>query len=182
MVDNDYVIICLYVDDMLIFGTSLNIVQSTTLFLSANFDMKDLGELKKNNGDPVAQSKYAQIIGSLMYLINFTRPDIAYDVCRLSIYTHNPNREHWSSLDRLMKYLRGTMNYGILYSEFPSTLEGYSDTNSISNSDETKSISGYVFNLGGGAISQKSVKQTIIARSTIELEFVALELAGSEVE
>lgn len=89
----------------------------------------------------MAQSKYAQIIGSLMHLMNFTRPDIAYAVCRLNIYTHNPNKEHWSALMRLMKYLRGTMNSGILYSEFPSTLEGYCNANRISDSDETKSIS-----------------------------------------
>ncbi|XP_070033031.1 secreted RxLR effector protein 161-like [Nicotiana tomentosiformis] len=74
------------------------------------------------------------------------------------------------------------MNYGILYSGFPYTLEGYSDANWISNSDETKFTSGYVFTLGGGAISWKSAKQTIIARSTMESEFVALELAGSEAE
>ncbi|XP_075092318.1 secreted RxLR effector protein 161-like [Nicotiana tabacum] len=81
-----------------------------------------------------------------------------------------------------MKYLRGTINYGILYSGFPSTLEGYSDANWISDSDETKFTSGYVFTLGGGAISWKLAKQTIIARSTMESEFVALELAGSEAE
>ncbi|XP_075083321.1 secreted RxLR effector protein 161-like [Nicotiana tabacum] len=108
--------------------------------------------------------------------------DIVYAVCRLSGYTHNHNKQHWSALDRLIKYLRGTMNYGILYSGFPSSLEGYNDANWISDSDETKSTSGYVFTLGGGAISWKSSKQTIIARSTMELEFVALELAGFEAE
>jgi hypothetical protein len=51
-----------------------------------------------------------------------------------------------------MKYLRGTMNYGIEYSGFPAVLEGYSDANWISDSDETKSTSGYVFTLGGGAV------------------------------
>ncbi|XP_060210825.1 secreted RxLR effector protein 161-like [Lycium barbarum] len=137
-------------------------------------------QLKKNNGDPVAQSKYAQIIGSLMHLMNFTRPDMAYAVCRLSRYTRNPNHEHWSTLIRFVKYLRGTMNYGMMYSGFPSTLEGYCDATWISDSDETKSTSGYVFTLGGGAISWKSAKQTIIARSTMESKFVALELAGSE--
>ncbi|XP_071933566.1 uncharacterized protein [Coffea arabica] len=220
----------LYVDDMLIFGTSLDIVNSTKYFLSSNFDIKDLGEakiilgvkiirkgdgimlsqehyterllrkfenydvtpvstpydantqLKKNNGDPIAQSKYAQIIGSLMHLMNFTRPDIAYAVCRLSRYTHNPNREHWFALVRLMKYLRGTMNFGILYSGFPTVLEGYSDANWISDSNDTKSTSGYVFTLGGGAIAWKSARQTIIARSTMESEFVTLELTGTEAE
>ncbi|XP_071928133.1 uncharacterized protein [Coffea arabica] len=139
-------------------------------------------QLKKNNGNPIAQSKYAQIIGSLMHLMNFTRPDIAYAVCRLSRYTHNPNREHWFTLVRLMKYLRGTVNFGILYSGFPTVLEGYSDANWISDPNDTKSTSGYVFTLGGGAVAWKSARQTIIARSTMESEFIALELTGSEAD
>lgn len=65
---------------------------------------------------------------------------------------------------------------------FPSILEGYSDADQISDSDETKSTSGYVFTLGGGAISWKSAKQTIIARSTMESKFIALDLAGFEAE
>ena len=64
-----------------------------------------------------------------MHLMNFSKPDIVYAVCRLSRYTHKPNNDHWSALARLMKYLRGTMNYGILYSGFPAVLEGYKDTN-----------------------------------------------------
>ena len=79
--------------------------------------------LMKNRGDHVGQAEYTQIIESLMHLMNFYRPDIAYAVCRLSRYTHNPNNDHWSILARLMKYLRGTMNYGILYSGFPTVLE-----------------------------------------------------------
>ena len=110
-------------------------------------------QLKKNRGDPVAQSKYAQIIGSLLHLMNFTRPDIAYAVCRLSRYTHCPNNEHWEALIRLLRYLRGTINYGILYGGFPAVLEGYSDANWILDSDKTKSTSGYVFMFGGGAVT-----------------------------
>ena len=68
------------------------------------------------------------------------------------------------------------------YSGFPAVLEGYSDANWISDSDETKSTSGYVFTLGGGAVTWRSARQTIIARSTMESEFVALEMAGSEAE
>jgi len=74
------------------------------------------------------------------------------------------------------------MNYGIEYSGFPAVLEGYNDANWISDSDETKSTSGYVFTLGGGAVMWRSSKQSIIARSTMESEFIALELAGSEAE
>ena len=134
----------------------------------------------KNRDNHIGQSEYAQIIGSLMHLTNFSRPDIAYAVCSLSKYTHNYNNDHWNALARLRKYLRGTMNYGILYSGFPTMLEGYNDANWISYSDEIKSTSGYIFTLGGGVVVWKSSKQTIIATSTMELEFLALEFVGKK--
>ena len=74
------------------------------------------------------------------------------------------------------------MNYGILYSGFPAVLEGYNDANWISDLDEIKSTSSYVFTLGGGAIACNSSKQTLIATSTIESKFIALESAGKEAE
>ena len=117
-----------------------------------------------------------------MHLMNFSRPDIAYVVCRLSRYTHNLNNDHWSALARLMKYLRGTMNYGILYNGFPAVLEGYNDANWISDSNEIKSTSGYVFTLGGGVVAWKSSKQTLIASSSMESEFIVLESASKETE
>ncbi|RVW63370.1 Retrovirus-related Pol polyprotein from transposon TNT 1-94 [Vitis vinifera] len=116
--DNTCVVICLYVDDMLIFGTSLEVVCETKKFLGSKFDMKDLGEaeltVKKNREHSVAQIEYAQIIGSLMYLMNCTN---------LTLLMH--------------------------------VLEGFSDANWISDSDEMKSTSGYVFILGGSAVSWK---------------------------
>ena len=74
------------------------------------------------------------------------------------------------------------MNYGILYSGFPVVLEGYNDASWISDLDEIKSTSGYVFTLGGGVVAWKSSKQTLIATSTMESEFITLESAGKEVE
>lgn len=138
--------------------------------------------LKKNKGDGVSQPEYAKIIGSVMFLMNYTRPDIAYAVSRLSRYTHNPSNEHWNALYRLLKYLKGTINRALHYSKFPAVLEGFSDANWVRDNDEVSSTSGYVFTLGGGAISWKSVKQTCIAHSTMESEFIALELASQEAE
>jgi len=74
------------------------------------------------------------------------------------------------------------MDYAIEYNGFSVVLEEYNDANWISDSNETKSTGGYTFTLGGGAITWRSVRQTIIARSSIEYEFVALEMAGSEAE
>ena len=66
--------------------------------------------LKKNKESSVCQTKYAKIIGSFMFFINYTRPDIAYVISRSSRYTHNSSSEHWNALHRLLKFLRGTMN------------------------------------------------------------------------
>jgi len=197
-------IICLYVDDMLIFGTCIDIVSKTKLFLESMFEMKDMGEvtvilgvkvirkgdsillsqeqyiekllrkfgyydfksvstsydanskLMKNRGESISQSQYAQNIGSLLHLMSFSRPNIAYAVSRLSRYTQCPSQDHWDALTRLMRYLRGTMDYTIEYSGFPAVLEGHSDANWISDSNETKSTSGYVFTLGGGAVTWRT--------------------------
>ena len=117
-----------------------------------------------------------------MYLMNCTGPDIAYVVGRLSQYTQSPNQDHWTVVRRVLKYLRDTINYGLCFSGFPSVLEGFSDANWILNLDEMKSTSRYVFILSGSAVSWKSFKQTCITRSTMEVEFIALEKASSEVE
>ncbi|XP_074287948.1 secreted RxLR effector protein 161-like [Silene latifolia] len=138
--------------------------------------------LKKNEGISVNQEEYAKIIGSVMFLMNYTRPDIVYTVSRLSRYTHSPNQSHWNALYRLLKYLRGTMDWGLHYSKSSCVLEGYCDANWVSDNDEIHSTSGYVFILASGAISWKYSKQSCIAKSTMESEFIALELAGQEVE
>ena len=78
--------------------------------------------------------------------------------------------------------MRGTINYGLYFSAFPSVLEGFSDANWILDSDEMKSTSGYVFILGGSAVSWKSAKQTCITRSNMEAEFIALENASFKAE
>ena len=77
--------------------------------------------------------RYSQIIGSLMYLAGATRPDISYAVSKLSRFTSNPGDDHWKALGRVCRYLRGTSDYGIHYSGYPPVLDGYSDSNWISD-------------------------------------------------
>ena len=83
---------------------------------------------------------------------------------------------------RVLKYLQFTRDYGLHYTRYPAVLEGYSDANWISNDKDSKSHSGYVFTLGGAAVSWKSLKKTVIARSTMESEFIALDKCGEEAE
>ena len=80
-----------------------------------------------------------------MYIMNCTRSDIAYLVGRLARYTSNPGKEHWDAFIRVLRYLKHTMSYGLHYTRYPPVVEGYFDANWISDSQETKSTSGYVF-------------------------------------
>ncbi|GJX15252.1 zinc finger, CCHC-type containing protein [Tanacetum coccineum] len=123
--------------------------------------------------------EYSRAIGCLMYAMISTRPDIAFAVGKLSRYT---SALHWQALGRVFQYLKGTKDYGLTYSGYPSVIEGYSDASWINNMEDHSSTSGWVFLLGGGAISWASKKQTCITSSTMESEFVALAAAGNEAE
>jgi len=103
-----------------------------------------------------------------MHLASATRPDISFAVSKLSRFTSNPGNDHWCGIDRVMRYLKGTMSYGIHYSGYLGVLEGYSDSNWITNDDELKATSGYIFTLGDSAVSWRSCKQTILTKSTME--------------
>ncbi|GKB22313.1 hypothetical protein Tco_0856236 [Tanacetum coccineum] len=139
-------------------------------------------KLMPHVGKPVNQLEYSRAIGCLMYAMTSTRPDIAYAVGKLSRFTSNPSNHHWEAITRVFRYLKKTMNYGLSYVGFPSVIEGYSDASWITNSEDHTSTTGWVFLLGGGAISWASKKQTCITDSTMESEFVALAAAGKEAE
>ncbi|GKD72175.1 hypothetical protein Tco_1330457, partial [Tanacetum coccineum] len=139
-------------------------------------------KLKPNTGKPVDQLEYSRAIGCLMYAITSTRPDIAYVVGRLSIFSSNPSRQHWQAITRVFKYLNGTMNYGLSYVRYPSMLEAYLNASWINHVEDSSFMIGWVFLLEGGAISWASKKQTCITGSTMESEFVALATAGKEAE
>ncbi|XP_039004440.1 secreted RxLR effector protein 161-like [Hibiscus syriacus] len=94
--------------------------------------------LYKNKGKNVNQVEYARIIGSLMYLMSCTRPDIAFTVSSLRRFTSNPGEKHWKAIVRVLRYLRYTRNYGLHYSRDPAVLEGFSDASCISDIQDTK--------------------------------------------
>ena len=142
-------------------------------------------------------------MGELQYLANATRPDISYAVNRLASYTANPSLEHYGSLKRILRYLAGTKDYGITYRKSDglnsdtnlfhgltrnngpanngdnNLFHGFTDA-AFANADDYKSTTGYVFLASEGAITWKSKKQTIIAMSSTESEYVALSEAGRE--
>jgi hypothetical protein len=117
---------------------------------------------------------YASAVGSLMYAQTCTRPDISFAVGMLGRYQSNPGMDHWKAAKKVMRYLQGTKDYMLTFKR-SDHLEviGYSDSDFAGCVDSRKSTFGYLFLLAGGAISWKSAKQTIIASSTMEAEFVA---------
>nr|GFA90527.1 zinc finger, CCHC-type [Tanacetum cinerariifolium] len=149
----------------------------------ARFSMKDMREADailgirikhESNGISISQSHYIKKVLKKFNYSDCTPINTPLDTCEKLM----PNR----GLARVLKYLKKTMDYRLVYSGYPSVLEGYTDASWISNTEDNSSTSGLVFLLGGGAISWASKKQTCITGSTMEYEFVALAAAGKETE
>ena len=116
---------------------------------------------------------YASTVGNLMYAILCTRLDICYLVGMVSQYQLNLGLKHWQAVKHILKYLRITRDYMLAYHGKDLIPTGYTDSNFQSDLDFKKSTLGCVFTLGGGAISWRCVKQSCIADSTMEVEYVA---------
>ncbi|KAJ9547558.1 hypothetical protein OSB04_020101 [Centaurea solstitialis] len=125
---------------------------------------------------------YASAIGSIMYAMLCTRPDVAYIVSVTSRYQQNPGEPHWVAVKNILKYLRRTKDMFLVFggSEDEISVTGYSDASFQTDRDDFRSQSGYVFTLNGGAISWKSSKQDTIADSTTEAEYIAASDAAKE--
>jgi hypothetical protein len=134
-------------------------------------------------GDEKVSAAYAQAIGSLLYCALCTRPDIAFSVHTLAQYTKNPSQVHWTAVKRVFRYLKGTQNQSLTYGgdqEWSDQLATFCDADWASN-PHRKSISGYIVMLAGGAVAWSSKKQTTIALSTAEAEYVAATHAAKQI-
>jgi transposase InsO family protein len=122
----------------------------------------------------MAKKPYQMIIGSLMYAAITTRPDIIFAVQQLSQFSSNPGRQHWRAAKRVVRYLKGTRDYSlVLGGKENIRLTGYTDADWANDPDRRRSISGYLFTLGGGVISWSSRKQQTVATSSCEAEYMA---------
>ncbi|XP_071729494.1 secreted RxLR effector protein 161-like [Rutidosis leptorrhynchoides] len=109
-----------------------------------------------------------------------TRPNISFVVGKLSRYTSNPSTHHWQAIKWKLKYLKKTMYYNLSYNGFPSVIEGCTDASWMTIAEDHSSTSGWVFLLGGSAMSWASKKHAYITNSTMKSEFVALAATGKE--
>ena len=118
------------------------------------------------------QVPYALAVGSLMYAILCSRPNICYLVGMVIQYQSKPGPKHWQVVKHILKYLRRTRDYMLVYRCEDLIPIGYTDSDFQSDLDFRKFTSGCVFTLRGGAISWRSVKQSYIADSTMEVKYV----------
>lgn len=222
----NFIFLILYVDDILLASSDLNMLNVTKAFLSKNFDMKNLGEasfvlgieIKRDTKNgllglsqlsyinkvltrfdmqkcapgevPVSKcdklhkeqcpktdleresmktKPYARLVGSIMYAQVCTRPDLAYAVGILARFQSDPGQEHWIVGKKVLRYLQRTKNHMLVYMRVKNIdVIGYTDSDFASHYPEhTKSTSGYVYMMAGGAITWRSVKQTLTPTSTM---------------
>ena len=116
--------------------------------------------------------EYQSMIGSLMYSMVQTCPDICFAVTILLRYNQNPNSKHIAAAKRVIRYLKGTLDYGITYGTAEG-LVGYTDADWASDSETRRLLGAYVFLLYGGAVSWTSKRQQSIALLSCEAEYMA---------
>ena len=232
-----YIILLLYVDDMLVAGSNMDDIRRLKQQLSKEFDMKDLGPAKKILGmqitrdkhkgtlqlsqseyikrvlqrfnmseskpvstplashfrlsndqcpqteedkDYMAKVPYASAIGSLMYAMVCTRPDIGHAVGVVSRFMSNPGKVHWEAVKWILRYLRGTTDKCLYFGKGELKVQGYVDADFGGEVDHRKSTTGYIFTVGNTTVSWMSQLQKIVALSTTEAEYVAVTEASKE--
>ncbi|CAM9003853.1 unnamed protein product [Rhodiola kirilowii] len=131
----------------------------------------------------MADIPYDVAVGSVMYCMLCTRPDLAFAISVLSRFMANPGENHWHAMKFLLKYLNNIKNFGLVYAcnGQKSDLFGYVDSDYASNRDNRKSTTGLFFTWCGNCISWKSQLQYVVALSSNEAKFIAATVAAKEV-
>ncbi|KAG8480749.1 hypothetical protein CXB51_025125 [Gossypium anomalum] len=123
---------------------------------------------------------YSSAVGSLMYAMVCSRPDLSYAVNAVSRYMANSDKEHWKAVQWILRYLRGTTDVCLQFGRTKYGVIGYVDADFAGDLDRRRSDTGYVFTIGGCAISWKATLQTTVALSTTEAEYMAITEACKE--
>ena len=132
------------------------------------------------NSERICTIVYRSILGKLCYLTH-TRPDLMFSVSLLNRFMENPSVEHLKTAKRIIRYVKGTLNYGLKYKRSKVfELIGYSDNDYVGDHIDWKSTSGSVFFLGENLITWSCQKQKLIALSSCEAEYIALNATGCQ--
>ncbi|KAJ4711012.1 Retrovirus-related Pol polyprotein from transposon TNT 1-94 [Melia azedarach] len=124
---------------------------------------------------------YTSAVGSLMYAMVCTRPDLAQSVSVVSGFMGEPSKEHWQAVKRIFRYLKGTFDVGLIYGgDTQCLVTGFSDSDYAGDVDSRRSMTGYVFTLGSSVVSWKATLQPTVTLSTTEAEYMTLTEAAKE--
>lgn len=229
-VGGQLLIVGVYVDDLLVTGTSIEAIKEFKTQMTESFDMSDLGKLtyylgleveqgkdyiclkqagyakkilskagmhecnptkiplhpkevinKDEGGTPVDPTNFKSIVGGLRYLVH-TRPDLAYSVGVISRFMEKPTVMHLNAAKRILRYVKGTIDYGLIYTKDDenNVVIGYSDSDLAGNVEDRKSTGGMVFYLNKSLITWNSQKQKCVALSSCEAEFMAATAASCQ--
>ncbi|KAK8506813.1 hypothetical protein V6N12_000384 [Hibiscus sabdariffa] len=142
---------------------------------------KEMCPLTPQERERMSQIPYASAIGSIMYAMICTRPDLSYALSMTSRYQANPGEGHWITVKNILKYLRRTKDVFLVYGgEEELGIKDYTDASFQTDKDDSRSQPGFVFCLNRGAVTWKSSKQDTIADSTTEAEYIAASKATKE--
>ncbi|KAI5340824.1 hypothetical protein L3X38_020098 [Prunus dulcis] len=135
---------------------------------------------KDDGSEPADENEYRQMVGSLLYL-TATRPDIMFAASLLARFMHCPTKKHYGTAKRVLRYIQGTIDFGIEYQKGKEAiLIGYCDSDWSGSQNDMRSTSGYAFSFGSGAFSWASVKQHSVALSKAEAEYVGASEATTQ--
>eukprot|EP00253_Pinus_taeda_P020539 PITA_20539 len=195
-VGNSLIILVLYVDDLIL--TVLQSKEGISLSQSKyacdilrHFHMEDCKPAPSPFQSGVKLSVsctslevdatlYRQLVGKLLYLTH-TRPDLSFAVGLVARFMQNSRESHWKAAKRILRYVRGTVQFGIHYSaKAAPLLVGYTDSDWAGDPDDRKSTTGYVFTLGSGPITWACKKQGAISFSSAEAEYRGVVEASKE--
>ena len=231
--DDCIVYVLVWVDDIIVSASNMQLMSETKSLLHKRFKMVDMGQLSwflgidfkfendcvslsqaaylKNvlakfemqdcrptktpcdkfilneNSKDYSSTEYRSAVGSLIYAMVCTRPDISWIITKLSQYLHKPTEDHWVAVKRLLRYIKHSINYCLCFRKVTDGLSliGYCDSDWASSVDaegSRRSVTGYCFHLSksSAALSWKSRKKPTVALSSCEAEYMALASATQE--
>ena len=144
---------CEYIEKVLERFNMHNAKPVSTPFASYFKLSKEMCPKTQEDMDYMSKVPYASPIGSLMYAMVYTRPDIAHAVGVVSRYMNNPGKEHWMAVKWILRYLKGTTNQALCFGGSNFALQGYIDADMVGDRDDMRSTIGYVFIVGGTNIN-----------------------------
>jgi len=139
-------------------------------------------EVYAKDANPDDRLLYQSMLGSIMYAMLWTRPDLAYTISLLGQFSANPGPDHWNCMKHVMRYLKGSKSVELQYSGSLDSLNfhGFTDSEFAGDQVTRKSTSGHIFMMSGGAVSWASKRQSTVAASSTEAEYIATAFAAKE--